>query len=112
MDLITLENKNNQKLIKDTLLYPLKINIDETGGSLVEILRNDWKNIYGPGREFFMQYYSVTDPGLTRDEKVWHYHLNQEDRFLVVGGGSGNSCCRLSSGIRNERIIKFIPHGS
>lgn len=67
-------------------MHPLKINRDESG-ILVETLRKDWPVIYGPGREFAMQYYSVTPPGLARDEDVWHCHPTvQEDRFLVISG--------------------------
>lgn len=83
MDFITLKNKN--KLIQDVIMHPLKINQDASG-LLVETLRKDWKEIYGPGREFAMQYYSVTPDGIARDENVWHYHRMQEDRFLVVSG--------------------------
>ena len=87
MEFITLKNKDSVKLIKDVLLYPLKINQDESGGILVETLRKDWKDIYGQNREFSMQYYSVTDSGIARDEKVWHLHPTyQEDRFLVARG--------------------------
>ena len=85
MDFITFKNKESSKLIKDIVLYPLKINKD-TSGILVETLRSDWKEIYGPGREFAMQYYSITPSGVARDEDVWHYHQMQEDRFLVVSG--------------------------
>jgi dTDP-4-dehydrorhamnose 3,5-epimerase len=87
MELITLKNKDSQRLIKDLIIRPLKVNIDETGGILVETLRKDWPEIYGPGREFSMQYFSVTDSGLARDENVWHFHPTvQEDRFLVASG--------------------------
>jgi len=86
MEFITLRNKDNSHLVKDVLLYPLKINQDECG-LLVETLRSDWKIIYGTGREFAMQYYSITASGVARDEDVWHYHPTiQEDRFLVVQG--------------------------
>jgi len=85
MDFITLNNKSNNKLIKDIIMHPLKINKDASG-VLVETLRSDWGNIYGKGREFAMQYYSITESGIARDEDVWHYHLTQEDRFLVVQG--------------------------
>lgn len=85
MKLITLENKGDIKLIKDVLLYPLKVNRDNTG-ILIETLRSDWKEIYGKGREFAMQYFSITPPGIARDENVWHFHKNQEDRFLVAQG--------------------------
>jgi dTDP-4-dehydrorhamnose 3,5-epimerase len=86
MEFITLENKDKNQIIKDVLLHPLKVNKDESG-VLVETLRKDWPEIYGEKREFFMQYFSVTDPGIARDEKVWHIHPNyQEDRFLLARG--------------------------
>lgn len=85
MEFITLKNKGNSKLIEDVILHPLKINKDESG-VLVETLRSDWQEIYGQGREFKMQYYSVTPSEIARDENVWHYHPNQEDRFLVSQG--------------------------
>lgn len=87
MEFITLKNKDNSKLVEGVLMYPLKINQDESGGILVETLRKDWKEIYSEKRQFFMQYYSTTDSGIARDENVWHYHPNyQEDRFLLVQG--------------------------
>lgn len=85
MEFITLANKNSVSLVKDILMYPLKVNRDESG-ILVEALRTDWKEIYGKNREFAMQYFSVTKSGIARDETVWHYHPNQEDRFLVAQG--------------------------
>lgn len=86
IELITLENKDSVKFIKDVLLYPLKVNRDKSG-VLVETLRKDWPTIYGANREFAMQYFSITEGGVARDEKVWHFHPTiQEDRFLVVSG--------------------------
>ena len=86
IELITLRNKDKTKLIEGVLLYPLKVNRDKSG-VLVETLRKDWKEIYGEGRDFAMQYFSVTDPWIARDEDVWHYHPTvQEDRFLVAYG--------------------------
>lgn len=85
MDFITLKNKDEVKLIQDVIMHPLKINKDQSG-ILVETLRSDWQGIYGPGREFAMQYYSVTPSGVARDEDTWHIHQMQEDRFLVVSG--------------------------
>src|SRR3989344_9324220 len=85
MDFITLENKGKHDLIKDIIMYPLRINKDASG-VLVETLRSDWKGIYGYGREFAMQYYSVTGSGVARDGDVWDHHFMQEDRFLVVQG--------------------------
>ncbi|MCL4418687.1 dTDP-4-dehydrorhamnose 3,5-epimerase family protein [Patescibacteria group bacterium] len=86
IDLIDLQNKESAHLIKDIVLYPLKINKDESG-VLVETLRTDWSEIYGSSREFFMQYYSETPSGVARDENTWHYHPTiQDDRFSVVKG--------------------------
>ncbi len=85
VDLISLKNKDSIEIIKDIVIYPLRVNKDESG-ILVETLRTDWKDIYGRDREFFMQYYSVTNSGVARDEDVWHYHPNQEDRFVVAYG--------------------------
>lgn len=85
MEFITLGNKDKATLVKDVLMHPLKINRDESG-ILVETMRTDWKEIYGEKREFAMQYFSVTQSGIARDETVWHCHPNQEDRFLVAQG--------------------------
>jgi dTDP-4-dehydrorhamnose 3,5-epimerase len=83
---ITLKNKSDHPLIHDIIMHPLRVNRDESG-ILVETLRTDWKDIYGPDREFAMQYFSNTPPGVIRDEDVWHYHpRGQEDRFLVAKG--------------------------
>lgn len=78
-------NRDDVKLIEDVLMYPLKVNRDDTG-ILIETLRSDWKEIYGEGREFAMQYFSITPSGIARDENTWHIHNGQEDRFLVVQG--------------------------
>lgn len=85
MELMTIKNKNGPPLIKDVLLYPLKVNSDESG-ILVETLRKDWKDIYSEERKFSMQYFSVTKPWVARDENLWHCHNNQEDRLVVSYG--------------------------
>lgn len=86
MEFITLANKDNVKLINDVVIHPYKVNKDESG-VLVETLRKDWTDVFGIGREFFMQYYSETPGGIARDEDVWHYHPTvQDDRFSVVKG--------------------------
>jgi dTDP-4-dehydrorhamnose 3,5-epimerase len=86
VELINLDNKDKVKLIEGVVMYPLKVNKDESG-VLVETLKTDWQEIYGKEREFTMQYYSITPPGLARDESVWHYHPTvQEDRFGIILG--------------------------
>lgn len=107
MDFITLENKNKSRLIEDLMMYPLKINRDASG-VLVETLRVDWKGIYGPGREFAMQYYSVTENGVARDENVWHYHTDQEDRFLVAYGGIIAAVADNREGSPTNRLLNLF----
>lgn len=85
MEFITLANKDSVNLVKGVLMHSLKVNRDKSG-ILVETLRTDWKEIYGKGREFAMQYFSVTKSAVARDEYVWHLHPQQEDRFLVAQG--------------------------
>ncbi len=85
MEFITLANKDKVSLVKDILVHPLKVNRDESG-ILIETLRTDWKEIYGENRKFAMQYFSVTARGIARDETVWHFHSQQEDRFLLAQG--------------------------
>jgi len=86
MEFITLKNKDSIKIIKDVVIYPLKVNNDESG-VLVETLKTNWPEIYGPGREFAMQYYSITPSGIARDENEWHFHPTvQEDRMGVIQG--------------------------
>lgn len=85
MKFITLENKENYRLIEGIIIYPLKINRDKSG-ILVETLRKDWLDVYGKDRDFFMQYYSKIPSGVAKDENAWHYHNDQEDRILVVDG--------------------------
>lgn len=86
MEFITLANKDSLKLINDVVVHPYKINQDHSG-ILVETLKKDWTDVYGEGKEFFMQYYSETQSGVARDEDVWHYHPTiQDDRFSVVKG--------------------------
>lgn len=86
MTLITLANRQDIALIEDIVIRPLKVNKDESG-ILIETLRTDWTDVAGSERPFAMQYISVTESGVARDEDVWHYHpTGQEDRFLVAQG--------------------------
>lgn len=86
MNFINLTNKNSERIIKDVIIHPYKVNKDESG-VLVETLRKDWQDVYSRDKGFFMQYYSETPSGIARDENVWHYHPTvQDDRFSVVKG--------------------------
>lgn len=72
-------------LIDDVVVRPLRVNADSRG-VLVETLRADWSDVYGPDRSFHQTYYSITEPWVARDEDRWHHHRHQEDRFVVLGG--------------------------
>lgn len=77
--------KKQKDIIADVVLYPLKVNRDSRG-ILVETLKTNWPEVFGQARSFAQSYYSITPPGVTRDEDAWHYHPHQEDRFIVVQG--------------------------
>lgn len=85
MNFITLQNRKNFTLIQDLVIFPLKINRDNSG-TLVETLRIDWKEIYGKSREFFMQYSTTVPSGMAKDYNSWHYHNYQEDRIVLLQG--------------------------
>lgn len=74
-------------LIKDVITYPLKVNRDERG-TLVESLKTNWPEVFDKEKKPFAQcYYSITQPGVARDENRWHYHPHkQEDRFVIIKG--------------------------
>lgn len=86
VDFFTLPKKNSYPLIKEVIVYPLKVNQDERG-TLVESLKTDWPEVFDPQKRPFTQcYYSITNPGAARDIDRWHYHQQQEDRFVVIKG--------------------------
>lgn len=81
---ITLRHSNN--LIEGVILRKLIVHKDQSG-SLVETLRKDWRDVFNNSDlNFTMQYMSITPPGVVRDEKKWHVHKLQKDRFICVSG--------------------------
>ncbi len=77
---------HQQELIEGIVIRKLIIHKDETG-ALFETLRRDWQDVYNEGNlNFQMQYMSITPPGIARDEKQWHVHKNQSDRFICASG--------------------------
>ena len=75
-----------EDLIQDVIVRSLMVNEDPRG-ILVETLRTDWHDVYHEGRMPFAQcYYSITNPGVARDEDQWHVHQHQDDRFLCLSG--------------------------
>jgi len=85
--IFTLDKLKNFPLIKDVVVKPLKVNRDKRG-ILVETLKKEWKDVFNNKELSFAQnYYSITDPGVARDENQWHVHpTKQMDRFVVMKG--------------------------
>ena len=80
---ITLANQKN--LIEGVTLRKLIFHKDQSG-TLMEILRSDWPDVFGKNLPFAMQYLSITPSGIVRDKDQWHVHKNQEDRFICIKG--------------------------
>jgi dTDP-4-dehydrorhamnose 3,5-epimerase len=55
-------------------------------GTLTELLRADWSDVYGDAMPFAQVYTSTTGPGVARDVDKWHLHQHQTDRFYCVRG--------------------------
>lgn len=63
----------------------LRVNRDPRG-TLTELLRTDWSELYGEDLPFAQVYTSTTGPGIARDEDRWHLHRHQTDRFYCLAG--------------------------
>lgn len=75
--------KPKETKIKEVKVLERIIHFDPRG-FLVETLRADDKEV--AGENFVMTYTSATPGGVARDENQWHFHKDQEDRFVVVLG--------------------------
>jgi dTDP-4-dehydrorhamnose 3,5-epimerase len=71
--------------IHDVVVHGLKTNRDPRG-TLTELLRVDWPDVYGDTMPFKQVYTSTTSPGVARDIDKWHVHQHQTDRFYCVAG--------------------------
>lgn len=71
--------------IPGVVLRPLTVHRDPRG-TLTELLRADWPDVFGEAMPFAQMYASVTAPGIARDEDRWHLHERQTDRFVVLAG--------------------------
>ena len=71
--------------IHDVVVHGLKTNRDPRG-TLTELLRVDWPDVYGEAMPFKQVYTSTTSPGVARDVDKWHVHKNQTDRFYCTAG--------------------------
>ena len=71
--------------IADVTIRPLTTNRDPRG-TLTELLRSDWQDVFGEGMPFAQVYTSTTAPGVARDVDRWHVHQHQTDRFYCLAG--------------------------
>ena len=71
--------------IAGVVVRDLRVNRDPRG-TLTELLRADWPDVFGPDMPFAQVYTSTTGPGVARDEDKWHVHRHQTDRFYCVAG--------------------------
>ncbi len=55
-------------------------------GTLTELLKADWPDVFGEDMPFAQVYTSTTAPGVARDVDRWHLHQHQTDRFYCVRG--------------------------
>ncbi len=85
--LITLQNYQQEKLVHDVVIRPLKV-FSDPRGSLAELLKTTWDDVYHPKKLPFSQtYVSWTTFNVARDENLFHYHPNgQQDRFIILKG--------------------------
>src|SRR5581483_8943840 len=87
---ITFFNSEQQDgLIDGVKIHKFVVHRDSTG-SLMETLRSDWQDVFfEPNASFGQSYYSITPPGIARDENQWHMHpTKQSDRFLILSGNA------------------------
>lgn len=74
-------------LVHDVVVKKLAVHTDPRG-TLIEILKTTWKDVYDAKRLPFTQvYYSTTKAGVARDQDHWHFHPGgQVDRYVVING--------------------------
>jgi dTDP-4-dehydrorhamnose 3,5-epimerase len=71
--------------IDGVVLRELRVNRDDRG-TLTEMLRADWDDVFDDEHPFAQAYVSMTVPGVARDEDRWHVHERQTDRFYCLSG--------------------------
>lgn len=85
LDFITLDNQKD--LIDGVKLHKLIVNKDPRG-SLTEIAKMNWGQLYNDKLPFAQTYCSITMPSYARDEDKLHFHPTQWDRFVVMKGNA------------------------
>jgi dTDP-4-dehydrorhamnose 3,5-epimerase len=82
---VLIRSSEQAPLIHDVIVRGLKTNRDPRG-TLTELLRIDWPDVFGEMMPFKQVYTSTTSPGVARDIDKWHVHQGQTDRFYCVAG--------------------------
>jgi dTDP-4-dehydrorhamnose 3,5-epimerase len=87
LQILTAKDVHKPGIIHDMVVRPLRVNRDARG-TLTEGMKTTWDDVYHEQRLPFAQmYFSSTEPGVARDEGLWHYHPGgQQDRFGVIRG--------------------------
>lgn len=98
----------DQVVITDVTVRELKVNRDPRG-TLTELLRNDWGDIYGDDMPFAQTYVSVTGPGVARDDDKWHVHQFQTDRFYCLAGEIVVVVADVRSDSPTNGAVQFFP---
>lgn len=87
--------------VEGALLRPLVSHRDPRG-TLTELLRTEWADVFGPEMPFTMVYTSTTMPGVARDVDRWHVHRWQVDRFVCLAG----AICVAIADVRPESATR------
>ena len=82
---LLVQDGHDASRIDGATLRALKVNRDPRG-TLTELLRADWPDVFGEELPFAQVYSSTTGAGVARDERHWHVHRYQTDRFYCVAG--------------------------
>lgn len=82
---VLVRNGDTAPAIFDVTVRGLRTNRDPRG-TLTELLRADWPDVYSDSMPFAQVYTSSTEPGVARDVDTWHVHQHQTDRFYCLSG--------------------------
>jgi dTDP-4-dehydrorhamnose 3,5-epimerase len=99
--------------IAGVTLRDLRVNRDPRG-TLTELLRADWPDLYGGEMPFAQVYTSTTALGVARDEDRWHVHRHQTDRFYCLAGRIvvAISDARAGSATRGQVMLVELAAGT
>jgi dTDP-4-dehydrorhamnose 3,5-epimerase len=93
--------------IAGVTLRQLRINRDPRG-TLTELLRTDWTDLFGDDLPFAQAYVSMTASGVARDDDRWHVHTHQTDRFYCLAGQIVVAVADARSGSPSEGSLMLV----